>query len=140
MEFLAGRLAARPQQAGSGSYRRIRPGEFRISAEVTAARARRLCDLLGTAGLLVCRADGADSRPYFIEAFRKEIGAPTGQPPRVSPFHMELDLSDARVRLRRRRKLDRLWRSVQALADIRRAEAAAHAMRGHPAGLDASAA
>ncbi|TIM27879.1 MAG: hypothetical protein E5Y63_22375 [Mesorhizobium sp.] len=120
MEFLDGAREAVPQDPGSGSYRRCRNDEFRISSALEVDQVKRLCRLFGPAGRLVWKPDriGAATRTYFISGFEKILGRPTGMPPSVTAWHIDLDVADARLRLRRRRQLERWRSSLDAVSAI----------------------
>jgi methionyl-tRNA formyltransferase len=106
--FLAGQRLARSQELGSGNYRRIKRGEFRISGSMGVDYVRRLSTLLGRAGILFWQPDDGIVRKkerYFVDSFVAELGVPQGRPPVISRFNIDMDLVDARVRLRRRNKV-----------------------------------
>ncbi|WP_187972492.1 formyltransferase family protein [Aquibium microcysteis] len=119
LDYLAGRLAATPQVPGSGSYRRPTRAELAIGPAVDAARARFLCETLGDTGGLHCV--GAGGTIVSLGGFSRHLGLPTGLPPRVGLREVELDVKDARLRLRRRTPLSKalVWaRKVEALRSV----------------------
>lgn len=133
LSFLAGKTEARRQEPGTGNYRRIGPGEFRVSANDTADRVRRLCEALGSSGWLLWKPEkDGTGKPgtFFIRGFAGEIGRPQALPPRVSALHIEMDVRDARIRLRRRRKVDRLLHSLRVIGYARAARRAKYSWPG----------
>jgi methionyl-tRNA formyltransferase len=115
LDYLDGRLVATPQVPGSGSYRRPTKAELTLGPAVDAARARWLCETVGDTGGLHCTGHRGRSVP--LVGFGSHLGPPTGSPPRLGPGHVEIDVKDARLRLRRRSPLSR------AVTWTRRAEA-----------------
>ena len=119
-EYLDSQRDAVPQEVGAGSYRKIGQDEFYVTRDKSVAQVRRLCELTGRAGLLKV-AKGEDlpaGRAYWVTRVDGVPGAPTGKPPVLTTRHVEMDLADGRVRLRRRGKLERArlmfdrWRAI----------------------------
>lgn len=119
--YLDGRLQPRPQNESLASYRKPVPGELDIGPTTTLAHARRLVDTLGRVGRLVCTlaAAGARRRGFHVTKIDRTLGGPTGRPARVTWRTVELDLADARVRLRRRGVGDRLRGAGEAISALR---------------------
>ena len=125
LDYLDGRLEAVPQAPGSGSYRRVTAAELTIGPAIDAKRARWLCETLGEADALHCAGPGGRTVP--LVGFGRHLGPPTGAAPRLGPVHVEIDVGDARLRLRRRnplwkarawaRKVDAVRRASQAASD-----------------------
>jgi hypothetical protein len=129
MSFLSGRCDARPQVPGSGNYRSVEPGEFRINRGMKAEQVRRLCLSVGRAGKLLWKPDDGLAKKksvLFVESFVEELGVPRGNAPAISPFYIELDVADARLRLRRRRKIHRLLGLLQTPRWLRLASRSRH--------------
>ncbi len=123
-EYLDGKREAIPQQRGSGSYRKVAPDEFNIVASKHLSEVRRLCDLLGATGhLSVLKSQNLPGN-CPIAALSRVLGAPSGQSPRLTARHIEMDLADARVRLKRRRLLYRLRHAFDKVRAIAKARAA----------------
>ena len=122
LDYLSGRLAATTQVPGSGSYRRPTMAELTIGPAIDAAKARRLCEILGDTGGLHCIGPGG--KTVLVAGFGRHLGPPTGASPRFDPFGVEIDVSDARLRLRRRNPLSKaaIWK--RKLAALRAAAAA----------------
>lgn len=125
--YLDGRLAAVPQDATQASYRRAAPGELEICAATPLAGARRLGAAIGATGRLVCRPEMAARRSYRVTGVDRVLGPATGRAARIGVRTVELDVADARVRLRRRSPLDRARAGVAAVAARIRAPAARRA-------------
>lgn len=120
--YLDGRLHPRSQDESLASYRKPVPGELDIGPTTPLAHARRLVDTLGRVGRLVCTpaAAGARRRGFHVAAIDRTLDGPTGRPARVTWRTVELDLVDARVRLRRRGLGERLREHGEAVAALRR--------------------
>lgn len=117
--YLDGRLAPTPQDESLASYRKLVPGELDIGPTTPLAHARRLIETLGRIGRLVCKPAGGSRRSSFhVVTIDRVLGQPTGQPPQVRWRTVELDLADARIRLRRRGVLDRLRGQAEAVAAL----------------------
>ncbi|MBN9025292.1 formyltransferase family protein [Kaistia sp. MMO-174] len=108
--FLAGRIAARPQDESRASYVRVQPArDFVLSEDLTAATIAWRCRAMPYFRAPAIRAlPGRDAI-----GFVRELGPPTGAPPRAGWFSADFDAADQRVRVRLRfggwRRLDR-WR------------------------------
>lgn len=107
LDYLDGRLAAVPQAPGSGNYRRVAAAELTIGPAIDAKRARWLCETLGDADALHCAGPGGKTVP--VVGLVRHLGPPTGAAPRLGPVHVEIDVGDARLRLRRRNPL---WKAT----------------------------
>ena len=98
--YLQGNL--RPtRQTKIGSYRKLDEGEGMLSAEISAEKAKWLCDRLAGSGLLRLRMKGAEKKPYRVSTFMRKLGPRTEQAPRIGVFSIDFDASDARVRVMR---------------------------------------
>lgn len=118
LDYLSGRLAAVPQQPGSGNYRRVAASEFTIGPAIGADRARWLCETLGEANRLVCA--GPEGRTVSVVGFSRNLGPPTGAAPRLGPGYVEVDVKDARLRLRRRNPLSKVMAWARKIDAVRR--------------------
>lgn len=123
LDYLAGRLAATPQVPGSGSYRRTSKTELAIGPAIDAARAIRLCETVADTGGLNCPLP--DGRTILLTGFGRRIGPATDAPPRLGPAHVDVDVSDARLRLRRRTPASKAAAWMRKADALRRAAAAA---------------
>lgn len=121
MDYLA--RQAVPQAPGSGTYCKFSRGELQISAMTVSDHVQRLCMLLGSAGQPVCKTatNGRTNRTYFISGVEKSLGTPAGAPPKVTARHIELDVGDVRVRLKRRSQSGPWRNSLDAMRAIRHA-------------------
>jgi len=97
--FLAGTLASRPQDDTEASDARLEAGALAISSRLSVAAARLRCEAIAGARALPV----ADQPRLKVLGPVRVIGPITGQPPAIGRLAVELDLSDARVRLRRKR-------------------------------------
>lgn len=120
--YLDGRLRPYPQDESLASYRKPVPGELDIGPTTSLAHARRLVETLGRVGRLVCTptADASRRRSFHVTAIDRTLGEPTRQPARVTWRAVELDLVDARVRLRRRGFDERVRELGHAISALRR--------------------
>ncbi|MFN3547516.1 MAG: formyltransferase family protein [Mesorhizobium sp.] len=119
LDYLDGRLEAAPQAPGSGNYRRVPLSELAIGPAVDAERARWLCETLGDADALHCAGPGGKSVP--VVGFDRHLGPPTGAAPRSGPGFVEIDVRDARLRLRRRTPLWKAAAWARKVDAVRRA-------------------
>lgn len=119
LDYLSGRLEAVPQQPGSGSYRRVAASEFTIGPAIGADRARWICETLGGANRLICT--GPDGKNVAqVVGFARHLGPPTGAAPRLGPGYIEVDVKDARLRLRRRNPLSKAMAWARKIDAVRR--------------------
>lgn len=120
--YLDGRLAATPQDESRACHSRPVPGGLDIGPTTSLARAERLVATLGPTGRLVCRPAAGTTRRsvYRVVGITRVLGSPSGRPARVGFRTLELDLTDARVCLRRRSLRDRLQSQREAIAAVRR--------------------
>ncbi|RST85193.1 hypothetical protein EJC49_17100 [Aquibium carbonis] len=118
LDYLAGRLDAVPQQPGSGNYRRVAPTEYTIGPAIDVERARFLCETLSEINRLICTLP--DGRTVSVVGFSRHLGPPTGAAPRLGPGYVDIDVSDARLRLRRRNPLSKVMAWVRKLDAVRR--------------------
>ncbi|MFM8734574.1 MAG: formyltransferase family protein [Pirellulales bacterium] len=127
--WLDGGLVPRPQDESLAFYRRPVAGDLDVGPATPLDHARRLGDTLGRVGRLVCKPSrGQTRRPsYHVTGVQRVLGPPTGRPARVTWQSVELDLADARVRMRRRGLGDRVRTQAEAVAALRRRQ------RGAPA-------
>jgi len=117
LPYLAGELAPRPQPADQGSYVGFAAASLDLDSTVPLERARRIAAIFGQLRDISCRVGVARWRacPPL-----RPLGPPSGAPPRRGLLHLEFDLADARVRLRRRltghgrRLRRRRWRRLAA--------------------------
>ncbi|WP_421851083.1 formyltransferase family protein [Oricola sp.] len=100
--YLDGRLQSVPQEPGSGSYRRRNSYEFAVSEKTPLAAVRKYFDCVPGYEFFT-RLDRPGKRSQFLTTgLASVLGAPTGKPPVVGRFVIEMDILDARVRLYRR--------------------------------------
>ena len=119
LDYLDGRLEAVPQAPGSGNYRRVPPAELAIGPAIDAERALWLCETLGEADALHCAGPGGKTIP--VVGFGRHLGSPTGAARRLGPVHVEIDVRDARLRLRRRNPLWKVAAWARKVDAVRRA-------------------
>ncbi len=119
---LDGRIEPRPQDESLACYRKSIPGDLDIGPTTSLTHAQRLVARLGPLGRLVCKPTPGGSRraSYHVTAIDRVLSGPTGQPARPAWRTIELDLADARVRLRRRGLRDRVRVQGEAIAALRR--------------------
>ena len=110
-EFFAGRIEAVPQ--GPGSYRRV--PECKIGLASSYADVERVIEKVGYTGRVM--AEGKS-----VRAVSADLGPPTGKRPNISALHVELDIADRRVRLRRCGPIERLTWRLDQLSAIRNLE------------------
>lgn len=125
LDYLAGRLAATPQVPGSGGYRRMSTAELAIGPAIDAARALRLCETVADTGELICALPGG--RTIRLTSFGRRVGPATGAPLRLGPAHVDIDVADARLRLRRRTLVSKVATWMRKAEALRRASAAERA-------------
>lgn len=123
LDYLTGRLAATPQPAGSGSYRRPARAELAIGPAIDAARAIRLCETVADTGGLNCTLPGG--KTVLLAGFGRMIGPASGAAPRLSAAHVDIDVRDARLRLRRRTLASKVAAWMRKADALRRVSAAA---------------
>jgi len=120
--YLDGRLSATAQDESLACYRRPDPGTLDIGPTTPLAHAERLTSILGATGRLACRpTPGSTARAaYRVTAIDRVLGPPAGLSARVGLRTIELDIGDARVRLRRRGFAQRLRCEYEALSAMHR--------------------
>jgi methionyl-tRNA formyltransferase len=96
--FLEGEIAARPQEETPPAAPRS-TRDLRLSPADRADRVDWLCRTVASLQPVWIAVGGSDRR---IAGIVRHLGRPTGAPPRIGWRHIELDVADARVRLRRR--------------------------------------
>lgn len=119
LDYLDGRLRAVPQAPGSGNYRRVPDSELAIGPAIHAEHARWLCETLGGADVLHCAGPGGKTIP--VVGFGRHLGPPTGAAPRCGSGFVEVDVRDARLRLRRRNPLWKMRAWARKVDAVRRA-------------------
>lgn len=105
-QYLNGDIEALPQVAASGNYRKSDRFEFVIEPRKTLRDVLALVDM--PKGLTFRAIPGRPAgRRLSYGVYRpvKTVSHPTGAKPRITPFSLEMDISDARIRLWRRRKI-----------------------------------
>ena len=124
-DYFEGRLTARPQQTGAGSYRELREEETTLSAKHSAARVAWLCDRIGDSGILRYRSE--HGRRFVVLRFLHRLGPPTGEGERIGRVSIEFDAKDARVQVARKQhrktQASRRIRTLLAIARTARAGA-----------------
>ncbi|MDP2619719.1 MAG: formyltransferase family protein [Hyphomicrobiales bacterium] len=129
--FFVGRLNAAPQDPEAGSYIRIGKDEIMVSRDSTVDQVRRLCDVLGPQRSLQIRPDELPPQQGVLQVYRfvGVVGPPSGEPPRIARGFVEIDLSDGRVRLSRRRRVNKLGYRLARIAAMMAAPSAYRRMR-----------
>lgn len=114
---VAGEMAGVPQDEGAASYRRPAHQELTILPSHTLARVTWLMAAIAPLMSLTVAMNG---RGYAVTALVRHLGEPSGQPSRIGWRSIDLDIADARVRLRRRawwegrrRRLATWWLKVR---------------------------
>ncbi|KAF0137000.1 MAG: methionyl-tRNA formyltransferase [Xanthobacteraceae bacterium] len=113
--YLAGRRQAEPQEAGSGSYHSARDVPLYAAPDQTVERITRY---LATAPdiqrhALAALPDAGRLRRFVVTGSVQVIGPVTGEVPVVGLGHVEFDAMDARIRIRRLTRPERLLRKVR---------------------------
>jgi methionyl-tRNA formyltransferase len=98
-EVVAGRMPAIEQTETDARYRRATASDLQLTS---AQRARRIAWLCSTLGPVRPLLTTVDVRDYAISHFSRQLGPPSGRPARIGCWTIEMDVADARVRLRRK--------------------------------------
>lgn len=114
-DYLEGHLSSSPQDERLASYVRITPSDLELSSALTSDEAEWRLKTIGRKKYLLISGLG-DIR---ICAFSHRLSPPAGKKPDVGFFSFDLDLMDARVRVKRRmpwtkhvRKVSDLWTKI----------------------------
>src|SRR6185437_7771125 len=99
-DYFNGMLTPTPQQADTGSYRKVQPSELALTERLSAERIEWLCRHLGASGWIhFC--DRSSEKSYSVGRFIHRIGGHRTQTPRISRYAIEFDASDGRVKVAR---------------------------------------
>ncbi|MFN0263139.1 methionyl-tRNA formyltransferase [Tepidamorphus sp. 3E244] len=120
--FLSGDIEAVPQDPALVTHARSTIADLTLSPRMSFAQLQLRCAMLSHYGTL--EVEGINDARAGAGVVR--IGDATGVPPKVSPFSLEMDSSDARVRINRlwplRRKWTRIANRYRMIAKLRRME------------------
>lgn len=97
--FLRGEIDPRPQPASPTPYALRANAQFAIDKTTSYDQADRHLSLFGG---YASRDLRTDDRTIRVLGRARSLGPPTGEPPRIGPFFVAMDLADARCRFRRR--------------------------------------
>ncbi|MEO1223485.1 MAG: formyltransferase family protein [Pseudomonadota bacterium] len=97
--FLRGEIEPRLQPASPTPYAGRANAQFAIDRTTSYDQADRHLSLFGRSSALDLKTD---DRTIRVLGRARSLGPPTGEPPRVGPFFVTMDLADARCRFRRR--------------------------------------
>ncbi|SNX70994.1 methionyl-tRNA formyltransferase [Cereibacter ovatus] len=122
--YLRGEIAARPQAAGQGSYRRLGRGEADLGPHLDLTETRRRFAAFGPHHLH--RWVGADGQTVQVTGLVAVQGGRSGTPDRLTAASFQTDLRDARVVFRRRSPLFQIRRTAARLAAMRDARQRLH--------------
>lgn len=101
--YLEGKRLAVAQDEASATYFRTMVDDLFLSADQTLSEVRNRCEQftawqpLGIVGIPKANITG----------FGKVLGAPSGAPPDIGLWSIDMDIRDARIRLKRKRPLNR---------------------------------
>ena len=120
--FLRGEVAASPQVAGSGNYRKIAKNEFFFTADKTFDQVAHLARVLAPDELqwIPNKNDGLRKTRYRVVAQVSNIGKPTGKPPYLSFNTIQADILDCRLSMPRLRLYHRFWYRIKSALQMRR--------------------
>lgn len=110
--YLHGDIVSEPQHDTDSSYARLRNEDFELGPHQNSETVQWLCDTIGRSLHLRVRA----LPKIKIIGFNRKLGPPTGAVPRVGPTAIDMDVSDARVRLDRKRPWSNWARELRTLA------------------------
>lgn len=117
--FLNGDLHAQDQVPGSGLYRRVSQTEKvltpALKLEILEERFRGVGRYF-----TMSWADKVGQKPQTVTGIHSRIGPPTGMPAKTTSLFLEVDICDARIRLRRKSVLHQLSRVVARLSAMQR--------------------
>jgi folate-dependent phosphoribosylglycinamide formyltransferase PurN len=120
--FLADKIAAQPQMGANSYVKRLPHGVLAIDSTIDERRARWLGSSLGQVSpLRVTTSQGEQDVGQVLTS----CGAPGGRPARVGWRHVECDVADARLVLRRWDKLQRRLERTRELLALRQRPLAA---------------
>lgn len=97
--FLRGEIEPRPQPDSPTPYAGKATAQFAIDKTTSFDQADRHLSLFGRSAALDLKTD---DRTIRVLGRARSLGPPTGDPPRIGPFFVTMDLADARCRFRRR--------------------------------------
>jgi methionyl-tRNA formyltransferase len=117
--FLNGNLRAQDQVPGSGSYRRVSQTEKVLTSALTLEDLEKRFRGVGRY-FAMSWADKAGEKPQAVTGIYSHIGPPTGTPAKTTSLFLEVDICDARIRLRRKSVLYQLSRVVARLSAMQR--------------------
>lgn len=112
--YLESDQKAAPQKPGSGCYRSRVEGEFVIDERKSLEEVRILLRQF-RGGYVLCRPKGGFSKreKTFVNRFAKVLGPPSGTPAILRFSSIEMDISDARVKLLRPSQIDKLHAKIR---------------------------
>jgi methionyl-tRNA formyltransferase len=110
--YLAGEIVSKPQDADRANYCRLTSAQLMIGPHLDSETVRFMCETFGSIGML--SVAGAPS--LKVAGFRKVVGPASGEPPRQGLFSIDLDVSERRVRLKRKLPWSSAGRKLRALA------------------------
>jgi methionyl-tRNA formyltransferase len=107
--YLDGERSAYPQDEAVAGYCRFERSALAIGPHLKAESVRLMCDMFG-----LCSISGLDG--VRVSGLMGIIGPPLGRTTVVDFWHVEMDLADFRVRLKRKRAWTRPVRNAKKLA------------------------
>ena len=107
--YLDGERSSYPQDEALAGYCRFERDALAIGPHLDAETVRLICDLSG-----LCSISGMNG--VRVSGFVRTTGPALGQPPSLGFWHIEMDLADFRVRLKRKRTWTRPVRNAKRLA------------------------
>ena len=107
-DYLEGGISPVPQDEKLAHYVRIDQSDLALSAALTSDEAEWRLKTYGRKKYLYASGLGKTR----VCGFSRKISAPTREPPRVGLLTVDLDLADARVRLKRRRPWTKHVRAI----------------------------
>jgi methionyl-tRNA formyltransferase len=117
--YLDGRIHAVEQDSSVATYIRVAPEDMLISSALPVEDVRLRCQFFARRRALAL----ADPPRLRVSGFVRELGPPTGAPPRARAGEIDLDILDRRVLLKKRTPWSSLkakftnWRTYMATPD-----------------------
>jgi methionyl-tRNA formyltransferase len=108
LEYLEGRLLPTPQDENLANHVRVYQSDLALSALLSCDEAEWRLKTFGRKKHLYISGLGKTR----VCAFVRKLSLPTGEPPRVGLLTVDMDLADARVRLKRKRPWTKSLRSI----------------------------
>ncbi|MCC6888157.1 MAG: hypothetical protein IT536_06435 [Hyphomicrobiales bacterium] len=97
--IVAGAVESMPQDESAAIYRRTTRDDLTITPRLTFHKVAWLTETMAKVAPLTVIAEG---HAYPVTTLVRHLGPPTAQPPRVGWRTLDIDIADARVRLRRK--------------------------------------